>query len=60
MVWAAMGIGFRSDLMLVEGSIDIGRDIHNLDRLCSINALDGVHGTFGWIFQQDGAPAQTS
>jgi hypothetical protein len=60
MVFAVIGIGFKSDLLLVDGTIDTDRYIQNLDRLGFIQALDAGHGTFGWIFQQDGAPAHTS
>jgi hypothetical protein len=60
MIFAVIGIGFKSDILLVDGSIDTDRYIQNLDRLGLINALDQRHGPFGWIFQQDGAPAHTS
>jgi transposase len=50
MIFAVIGIGFKSDLLLVDGSIDTDRYIQNLDRLGFINALDQRHGPFGWIF----------
>jgi transposase len=55
MVFAIIGIGFKSDLMLREGSIDTDRNIHNLDCFGFLEALDAMHGLFGWIFQQHGA-----
>jgi hypothetical protein len=60
MVFAVIGISFKSDLMIVEGSIDTDQYIQNLDRLGFIKTLNAVHGPFGWIFQQDGAPAHIS
>jgi hypothetical protein len=60
MMFAASGIGFKSDLMLVEGRIDTNRYIWNLDRLHFIEALVAVQGPSGWIFRHDSAPAQIS
>jgi hypothetical protein len=51
MVFVVIGIGFKSDLMLVEGRIDTRRGIQNLDRLSFLEALYAVHGSFGWVFQ---------
>jgi hypothetical protein len=54
MVFAVIGITFKSDLLLVEGSIAIDRYLQNLDRLGDIDVLNAKHVMFGWIFQQDG------
>jgi hypothetical protein len=60
MVVAVIWIGFKSMFMCVNGSIHSNRDVPNLDRFGFIEALDEKHGTFGWILQQDGAPADTT
>jgi hypothetical protein len=60
MVFAVVEIGFKSDLLLVEGSIDPDRYLQTLDRLGFIDVLNEKHGIFRWIFQQDGAPDHTS
>jgi transposase len=60
MIFAVIGMGYKSDLLMVEGTIDAERYIQNLDSLGFIATLDRMHGPFGWIFQQDGAPSHTS
>jgi hypothetical protein len=60
MIFVVIGIGFKSDLLLVKKSIDTDRYIHNLDRLGFIWALHAKYGRLGWIFQQDGAAVHTS
>jgi hypothetical protein len=60
MVFAVIGVGFKSDLLVLDGTIDTDRSLQNIDRLGFITALDVIHGPFGWIFQQDGAPCHTS
>jgi hypothetical protein len=60
MVFAVIGVGYKSDLLMVEGSIDIDRYIQNLDRLGFMSALDQKYGPLGWILQHDGAPSHTS
>jgi hypothetical protein len=59
-VFAVIGIGFKSNLTFAEGSIETDCYIHNLDRVRLIDPLDEMHGTFGWIMRQDAAPAPTS
>jgi hypothetical protein len=60
MIFAVIGIVFKSDLLLIEGSVDTDQCIHNLDHLGLIEALNAKYGPFGWIFQCDGAHAHTS
>jgi hypothetical protein len=59
-VFAVIGIAFKSDLMLVEGSIDTDRYIQNIDGMSFIKALDAMHEPFSWVIQQAGAPAHIS
>jgi hypothetical protein len=60
MVFAVIGIGFKSDLLLAEVGIDTDWYIRNFDHLGFIEASDAKYGPFGWIFQQAVGPAQTS
>jgi hypothetical protein len=53
-------IDFKSELMLVEESIDNDRYLQNLDHLGCIDVLNEKHGMFGEVLQQDGALAHTS
>jgi hypothetical protein len=60
MVFAVIGVGYKSDLLMVEGSIDTDRYIQNLDLLGFMSALDQKYRPLCWIFQQDGVPTHTS
>jgi transposase len=60
MVFAVIGVDFKSDLLVVQGTIDTDQYLQNIEQLAFIEALDEKHGPFGWIFQQDGAPCHTS
>jgi hypothetical protein len=59
MIFAVIGIGFQSNFLLVEGSINTDRSLQNCDRLGFIDVLNEKHGMFGWIFQQDGKVVHT-
>jgi hypothetical protein len=54
-VFAVIGIGFKSDLLPEEGTIDADRYVRNLDQLGFIEALDAKHERFRSLFRQDGA-----
>jgi transposase len=60
MIFAVIGLGFKSDLLIVEGTIDSQKYIENLQKLRFIEQLDEKYGKGNWIFQQDGAPCHTS
>jgi hypothetical protein len=60
MVFAVIGVGFKSDLAVVQPTIDTDQYIQHIHRLGFISTLDEKHGPFGWIFQQDGTPCHTS
>jgi hypothetical protein len=51
MVFASIDIDFKSDLLVVQGTIDADQYIQNIDRLGFIDAIDQKNGLFGWIFQ---------
>ena len=59
MVFAVIGVNFKSKLLIVEGSIDSDRYIQNLEELNFYDELDKIHGTFNWVFMQDGARCHT-
>jgi hypothetical protein len=60
MVFAVIGVGYKSKLLIVDGTIDSHKYIDNLVDLNVIPELDEKHGAFEWIFQRDGAPCHTS
>jgi hypothetical protein len=60
MVFAVIGIGYKSELLIVDGTINTQKYIQNCHELGFIEDLDKKHGPFQWIFQQDGAPCHTS
>jgi hypothetical protein len=59
MIFAVIGMGYKSELLMVEGSIDADRYVQSVDQLGVIDAVDQKHGLFRWIFEQDGAPSRT-
>jgi transposase len=60
MIFAVIGVGYKSRLLFVKGNIDAEKYIENLEALGFIEELDQKHGCLGWIFQQDGAPCHTA
>jgi hypothetical protein len=60
MIFGVIGLGYKSKLLFVEGTIDAEKYIQNLSKLGFIEELDRKRGVFEWIFQQDGAPCHTS
>jgi hypothetical protein len=60
MVFAVIGVGYKSRLLLVDGTINTEKYIENLEALGFIQDLNAKHGQLQWIFQQDGAPCHTS
>jgi transposase len=60
MIFAVVGIGYKSKLLLVDGSIDTDKYIENLNELNFIEDLNQLHGVLQWVFQQDGATCHTS
>jgi hypothetical protein len=60
MFFAVIGIGYKSRLLVIPGSIDAERYMENCRNLNFIEEMDGKHGQYQWAFQQDGAPAHTA
>jgi hypothetical protein len=60
MVFAVIGIGCKSDLLMVDGNISADPYIENVDQLGFIDEVDQKHGPFGWIFQQHWVWSRTS
>jgi hypothetical protein len=60
MIFAVIGIGYKSDLLFVEGTINADKYMDNITDLGFIEKLDEMHGQFGWTFQQDGATCHTT
>jgi hypothetical protein len=60
MIFAVIGIGYKSRLLFIEGTIDANQYIQNIADLGFIEDLDEKHGFLNWTFQQDGAPCHTA
>jgi hypothetical protein len=60
MVFEAIGMHYRSRLLVIEGSISTDKYIENCSELGFIEELDSIHRPLEWTFQQDGAPCHTT
>ena len=60
MIYGAIGMNYKSKLVLVEHSIDSDQYIKNILASKMIETLDSTRGIGNWIFQQDGATCHTS
>jgi transposase len=60
MIFAVIGMGFRSKILFVIGSIDATKYRENIEELGFIELMDEIHGPLNWIFQQDGASCHTA
>jgi hypothetical protein len=56
MIFAVIGVDYKSTLLFVKGTINADKYIENLEELGFIEELDRKRGVLMWIFQQDGAP----
>jgi hypothetical protein len=60
MVFAVVGIGHKSQLLIVSGSIDAEKYLENCAEVNFIHDLDGLHGRWNWLYQQDGTACDLS
>lgn len=60
MIFAVIAIGYKSDILIVPGSIDSECYIKNCTEIGFIDALNSKYGDYQWIFMQDGARCHTS
>ena len=60
MVWACIGTGFKSHLILVEGTLTADSYIELLKTHRILEALDERYGRLGYVWQQDGARPHTA
>jgi hypothetical protein len=60
MVFAVIGMWYKSKLLIVDGTINAEKYIENCEALNFIQELDERRGVFNWIFQQDGASCHTT
>lgn len=60
MIYGAIGLNYKSKLVIVKGSIDSRCYQKNILDSEMINDLDELYGRENWIFQQDGARCHTS
>jgi hypothetical protein len=59
MVFAVIGIDYKSKLLFIEGTVNTARYIENLRELGFMEELDEKYGALEWIFRQDGASCHT-
>jgi hypothetical protein len=60
MIFAVIGIDYKSKRLFMKEIVDAGRYIENLANLGFIDDLDQKHGVLNWIFRQDGAPSHAT
>jgi hypothetical protein len=60
MAFAVIGVGFKSKLLIIVGTVNAERYRRNIDTLAFMNDLDQLHGLLQWIFEQNGALAHTA
>ena len=60
MIFGAIGVDFKSNLIFVEGTIDSKKYKQNIIDSAIIETLDEEKGRGNWIFMQDGACCHTS
>ena len=60
MFWGAVGIGYKSPLMICSGSVKASEYQTIMTQSGIFKDCDRSHGRFGWYFMQDGAPCHTS
>ena len=60
MIWGAIGLKWRSELMKCSNSVNSAEYVSILEKSGLIPELDKRHGRGGWTFQQDGAPCHSS
>lgn len=60
MVWGAIGLDYKSPLIVVDGSIDTEKYKSVLESSEMIPSLQEEKGLLGFVFQQDGATCHTS
>jgi hypothetical protein len=56
MIFAVIGIGYKSQLLIVSGSINADKHTENCMEVNFIHDLDDLHGRWNWMYQQDGQP----
>lgn len=60
MIFGVIGVGYKSKLLIVEGSINAQRYIQNCEEINFIEELDEKYGFLNWVFMQDGATCHTA
>jgi hypothetical protein len=60
MVFAVIGLWYKSRLLIIDGTINAEKYIENCEMLNFIEELDERRGALNWIFQQDGATCHTT
>ena len=60
MVWAAIGVGYKSPLMVCHGNVDSNEYCRILEASRIVEVMNEKHGVGRWTFMQDGAPSHNS
>ena len=60
MVFGAIGLNFKSSLVICSRSVNSAAYVENLKTCGVITEMDSRHGPFKWMLMQDGATSHTS
>lgn len=60
MVWGAIALGYRTNLMLCSGHVDSLEYRKVMQESNFIDDMNKLHGPGGWVYMQDGAPCHTA
>ena len=60
MVWGAIGLNLKSNLIFINQKIDSDMYIKTILESGLISQADLIYSKYGWFFQQDGAPCHHS
>jgi hypothetical protein len=60
MVWGAIGVDYKSPLVLIDGHVTAEKYQELLEKSHAITDMDHLHGKNSWVFQQDGASSHTA
>jgi hypothetical protein len=59
MIWGAIGIGFKSSLIVFDGSVTAQAYLEEVTKRF-IGEANNIYGPFRWVFVQDGATCHTT
>ena len=60
MVFGVISCSYKSELVIIDGSVDATKYIENMIKSNFISDMDRLHGKLNWVFMQDGARCHTA